>query len=87
MVVITDPAPGLACTTKLVRRDVFRQITSEKMRQTYLGRVVPLLQEVDIEVPVQWNEQEKRWVYGELPWNEWNQLQRRLERPAKKNSA
>ncbi|HSK99732.1 MAG TPA: Phenylacetic acid catabolic protein [Rubrobacteraceae bacterium] len=57
-------------------------MTNEDMRQTYLGRVVPLLQEVSIEVPVKWNASEKRWEYGELPWNEWNQLQRRLERPA-----
>jgi phenylacetate-CoA oxygenase PaaI subunit len=61
--------------------------TNEEMRQIYLGRVVPVLQEVNVEVPVQWNEGEKRWEYGELPWNEWNQLQRRLERPLAKSGA
>jgi ring-1,2-phenylacetyl-CoA epoxidase subunit PaaC len=75
--------PGL----EVLKREGLISITSEEMRQAYLGRVVLLLQEVNIDVPVQWNEQEKRWEYGELPWNEWNQLQRRLERPAKKNSA
>ncbi len=52
----------------------------EQMRQTYLGRVVPVLREVGIQVPVEWNESEQRWEYGDLPWSEWNQLQRRLEK-------
>ena len=73
--------PGL----EILKREGLVSITSEEMRQTYLGRVVPLLQEVNIEVPVQWNEQEKRWEYGELPWNEWNQLQRRLRTPTAKS--
>ena len=62
-------------------------MSNEEMRQTYLGRVVPLLQEVNIEVPARWDEQEKRWEYGDLPWNEWNQLQRRLKRPIAKSGA
>ncbi len=53
---------------------------SEEMRQTYLSRVVPVLREEGIEVPVEWNESEQRWEYGDLPWSEWNHLQRRLER-------
>jgi 1,2-phenylacetyl-CoA epoxidase catalytic subunit len=56
-------------------------MSNEEMRQAYLDRVVPLLREVGIEVPVEWNESEQRWEYGELPWSEWNQLQRRLKRP------
>jgi len=56
----------------------------EQMRQTYLGRVVPVLREVGIQVPVEWNESEQRWEYGNLPWSEWNQLQRRLEKPTAK---
>ena len=54
---------------------------NEEMRQKYLDRIVPLLQGCGIEVPVEWNEGEQRWEYGELPWSEWNQLQRRLDRP------
>jgi len=54
---------------------------NEEMRQKYLDRVVPLLQGCGVEVPVERNESEQRWEYGELPWSEWNQLQRRLERP------
>lgn len=53
---------------------------NEEMRQKYLGRIVPLLQGCSIEVPVERNESEGRWEYEELPWNKWNQLQRRFER-------
>ncbi|HKH10647.1 MAG TPA: Phenylacetic acid catabolic protein, partial [Rubrobacter sp.] len=53
---------------------------NEEMRQRYLDQVVPLLQECGIDVPIKWSESDKRWEYGELPWNQWNQLQRRLER-------
>lgn len=72
---------------EVLKREGLVNMTSEDMRQTYLGRVVPLLQEVNIEIPVKWNEGEKRWGYGELPWNEWNQLQRRLERSVARSSA
>ena len=58
---------------------------NEEMRQRYLDKVVPLLQECGIEVPIKWSESEKRWEYGELPWSEWNQLQRRLERSAQRS--
>jgi phenylacetate-CoA oxygenase PaaI subunit len=75
--------PGL----EVLKSEGLVSMTSEDMRQTYLGRVVPLLQEVNMEVPAKWNESEKRWEYGELPWNEWNQLQRRLERPAARSGA
>ena len=53
---------------------------NEEMRQRYLDRVVPLLQECGIEVPVKRNQSDDAWEYEGLPWNLWNQLQRRLER-------
>lgn len=53
-------------------------MSNEEMRQKYLGRVAPLLEECGINVPVEYNESEGRWEYGELPWKEWNPLQRRL---------
>jgi phenylacetate-CoA oxygenase PaaI subunit len=71
--------PGL----EALREERLISMSNEEMRQKYLGRVVPLLQEVGIEVSAEWNEQEQRWEYGDLPWSEWNQLQRRLERPAR----
>ena len=55
---------------------------NEEMRQRYLDKVVPLLKECGIEIPIRRSESEKRWEYGELPWSDWNQLQRRLERSA-----
>jgi phenylacetate-CoA oxygenase PaaI subunit len=55
-------------------------LDNEEMRQRYLDRVVPLLKESSVEIPVERDESEGRWEYGELPWSEWNQLQRRLER-------
>ena len=55
---------------------------NEEMRQRYLDKVVPLLQECGIDIPIRHSESEKRWEYGELLWSEWNQLQRRLEMPA-----
>lgn len=67
----------------VLKREGLVSMSNEEMRQTYLNRVVPLLKEAGVEVPVEWNEREQRWEYGDLPWNEWNQLQRRLQRPKK----
>lgn len=63
-----------------LRAEGLASMGNEEMRQRYLDRIVPLLKDSGVEVPVEWNESEKRWEYGELPWSEWNQLQRRLER-------
>ena len=63
-----------------LRAEELASTGNEEMRQKYLDRIVPLLQGCDIEVPVERNESEGRWEYGELPWSEWNQLQRRFER-------
>jgi 1,2-phenylacetyl-CoA epoxidase catalytic subunit len=52
---------------------------NEELRQAYLGRVAPLLFEVGMRLPVRWNLGESRWEYDELPWGQWNPLQRRLE--------
>jgi phenylacetate-CoA oxygenase PaaI subunit len=58
---------------------------NEEMRQRYLDKVVPLLKECGIEIPIRRSESEKRWEYKELPWSEWNQLHRRLERSAQRS--
>ena len=63
-----------------LRAEGLASMGNEEMRQKYLDRVVPLLQDCGIEVPVERNESEDRWEYGELPWDKWNQLQRRFER-------
>ena len=62
-----------------LRAEGLASMGNEEMRQRYLDRVVPLLQGCDIEVPVKRNESDDGWEYEELPWNQWNQLQRRLE--------
>lgn len=54
---------------------------NEEMRQSYLDRLIPLLEGSGIEVPaIKRSEDDTRWEYEELEWERWNQLQRRLER-------
>jgi ring-1,2-phenylacetyl-CoA epoxidase subunit PaaC len=52
---------------------------NEAMRQRYLGVVVPVLEEAGIHVSAE--QEGDRWIYPDLPWERWNPLQRRLERP------
>lgn len=63
-----------------LRSEGLASMSNEEMRQRYLDRIVPLLKGCGVEIPVERNESEGRWEYGDLPWKEWNQLQRRLER-------
>ena len=63
-----------------LRAEGLASMSNEEMRQKYLDRIVPLLKGCGVEIPVERNESEQRWEYGELLWKEWNQLQRRLER-------
>ena len=70
-----DGEPGI----ESLRAEGLASMGNEEMRQRYLDRVVPLLQGCGIEVPVKRNESDDGWEYKELPWNQWNQLQRRLE--------
>ena len=71
-----DGEPGI----EALRAEDLASMGNEEMRQRYLDRVVPLLQGCGIEVPVKRSEADDAWEYGELPWSQWNQLQRRLER-------
>lgn len=50
---------------------------AEGLRQRYLDTVMPTLLELDLDVGV-WGDQ-GAWCYEELPWSQWNRLQRRLE--------
>ena len=52
---------------------------NEDLRQRYLARVAPLLLEVGMKLPVRWNLEAGVWEYDDLPWDRWNQLQRRLD--------
>ena len=71
-----DGEPGI----ESLRAEGLASMGNEEMRQKYLDRVVPLLQGCGIEIPVTRNETNDAWEYGELPWSQWNHLQRRLER-------
>ena len=71
-----DGEPGI----ESLRAEGLASMGNEEMRQRYLDRVVPLLQGCGIEVPVKRNQNDDTWEYEDLPWNRWNQLQRRLER-------
>lgn len=52
-------------------------LDNEGMRQRYLDAVAPLLVELGYDVAV--GGQPGAWTYGELPWDRWNRLQRRLD--------
>lgn len=52
---------------------------NQALRQAYLDRVGPLLQEVGIEPHLGRDQQTGRWEDRDLPWDRWNRLQRRLE--------
>jgi ring-1,2-phenylacetyl-CoA epoxidase subunit PaaC len=50
---------------------------SEGMRQDYVGRIAPVLLDLDVKTGIR--ESGDRWEYDQLPWDRWNHLQRRLE--------
>lgn len=72
--------PGGEPGVEVLKAEGVLSTTNEGLRQAYLGRVAPLLFEVGMRLPVRWNLGESRWEYDELPWSQWNPLQRRLER-------
>ena len=70
---IGEPGVEVLKAEGLLARD------NEELRQAYLGRVMPLLNEIGVQVPVCQAADGRTWEYGELPWSDWNRLQRRLE--------
>ena len=51
----------------------------DTMRQKFLRRVGPLLQEMKYDLPIAYEAASKRWTLrGELPWNRWDPKTRRL---------
>lgn len=52
----------------------------DRWRQSYLDRVAPVLLEVGADLPVRRADQ--NWEHDDLPWTNWNPLQRRLDRTA-----
>jgi ring-1,2-phenylacetyl-CoA epoxidase subunit PaaC len=51
---------------------------NQELRQAYLDRVGPPLQEAGVELPLRREQASGRWQDGDLPWARWNRLQRRL---------
>jgi len=52
----------------------------DELRSRYLQKVVPVLQALDIEFPVAFNVENKRWEVSQaLPWERWQAVSRRLE--------
>lgn len=53
---------------------------NDELRQNYLHRVAPVLADTNLlPASVSWDIQTNAYTHGELPWNQWNSLQRRLE--------
>ncbi|HLI08523.1 MAG TPA: Phenylacetic acid catabolic protein [Ktedonobacteraceae bacterium] len=50
-----------------------------ELRRRYLGKIMPTLSSLDINVPATFNPQSKSWEpTGELPWERWDAVGRRL---------
>jgi ring-1,2-phenylacetyl-CoA epoxidase subunit PaaC len=52
---------------------------SQELRQAYLDRVGPPLEQAGVELGPRHDRTTRRWDDGNLPWQRWNPLQRRLE--------
>jgi ring-1,2-phenylacetyl-CoA epoxidase subunit PaaC len=61
-------------------------LDNERLRQAFLGRVVPVLTEAGVRVSVEWSADRDEWDYGALPWERWNNLERRLETSPRRGS-
>lgn len=52
----------------------------ETMRQQFLSRVGPILQELGFDFPIAYDDQASRWeITGDLPWDRWDSKTRRLK--------
>lgn len=63
-----------------LKRAGILRLDNESLRRNYLDRVVPLLTEAGLDLPVRRARDGQTWEYGELPWHRWNNLQRRFDR-------
>lgn len=52
----------------------------DQLRSRYLQKIMPVVADLDIAVPVAFRPEARRWeVSGALPWTRWNAASRRLE--------
>jgi ring-1,2-phenylacetyl-CoA epoxidase subunit PaaA len=68
-----DGEPGLEL---LVEARVLSQ-HNEELRQSFLAGLSALADETSLELPIE-KKEDGTWAYPELPWSEWNSLERRL---------
>jgi 1,2-phenylacetyl-CoA epoxidase catalytic subunit len=59
------------------------ELDNERLRQSFLARVMPVLEEAGLEVGIVWSAKSDAWEYGKLPWESWNSLERRLEQESR----
>jgi 1,2-phenylacetyl-CoA epoxidase catalytic subunit len=50
---------------------------NEELRQTFLESLGALAEKTGVDLPVE-REDDGKWTYPELPWSEWNSLERRF---------
>ena len=61
-----------------LRREGLLRLGNEELRQDFLARIMPPLQEAALATSVEWDTTNERWEYPKLPWSTWNSLERRL---------
>ncbi|MGI9658135.1 MAG: Phenylacetic acid catabolic protein [Gaiellaceae bacterium] len=61
-----------------LRASGFVTLDNDALRQAFLERVARPLREAGIGIGVEWSEEHDRWEYPDLPWENWNSLERRL---------
>lgn len=54
--------------------------TPDELRSRFLQKVMPILQSVEIDMPVSFDSSQKRWQLAQaLPWQKWHTIARRIE--------
>jgi ring-1,2-phenylacetyl-CoA epoxidase subunit PaaC len=61
------------------------ELDNERLRQSFLTRVMPVLAAAGLEVGIVWSAEDDAWKYGTLPWENWNSLERRLPEAPKES--
>ncbi|HLI69341.1 MAG TPA: Phenylacetic acid catabolic protein [Ktedonobacteraceae bacterium] len=69
-----DPTMQHLCEERIV------DASPEELRARYLQKVMPVLSSLEIEVPIAFNAEKKRWELTQrLPWERWDAMGRRLQ--------
>jgi 1,2-phenylacetyl-CoA epoxidase catalytic subunit len=68
--------PGEPGLELLVAAGIVTQ-RNEELRQAFLSKLAAVAERAGVELPIARNGDET-WTYPELPWSQWNSLERRL---------